>query len=72
MTTLTREMVLKALEQALDARMEAEFRNLADPYSGTTSEKAAAQQTFVDGLRRTRDAYEFAVGKINECFPEGS
>lgn len=63
-------MVMKALEQALDARMEAEFRNLADPYSGTKSEKTTAQQTFVDGLMRTRDAFEFAVSKINEAFPE--
>lgn len=68
--TFTRAMALKALEAAFDARMESEFRNLADPYSGTTSEKAAAQQTFGDGLRRTRDAYEFAVGKINEIFLE--
>jgi hypothetical protein len=67
---LTRAMVLKALESALDARMEAEFRNLADPYSGTRSEKSAAQQTFIDGLTRTREAFEFAEGKINDIFPE--
>ena len=68
--TLTRAMALAALEDAFNARMESEFRNLADPYSGTTNEKAKAQETFGDGLIRTRDAYEFAVTKIKEIFPE--
>lgn len=70
MTTLDRVSVLKSLQSAFDARMESEFRNLADPYSGSVAEKSAAQETFAVGLRRSRDAFEFAVGKINEIFPE--
>ena len=70
MTSLTRSKALEALEDAFNARMESEFRNLADPYSDTTKEKSEAQERFVNGLSRTREAYEFAVSTIKEIFEE--
>lgn len=69
---LTRDIAMKALLSAFDARMEAEFRNLADPYSASASEKRAAQETFETGFRRTCDAFEFAARVIVEIFPEVS